>query len=62
MNNMFKIGEKMLDELKVIIKSLKLWIMMVGVVLILMLYNVIFLSLMWDFYGNIKNLFVVVVN
>lgn len=62
MNNMSKIGEKMLDELKAIIKSPKLWITMAGVALIPTLYNVIFLSSMWDPYGNTKNLPVAVVN
>ncbi|HFE9462033.1 TPA: YhgE/Pip domain-containing protein, partial [Streptococcus agalactiae] len=52
----------MLDELKAIIKSPKLWITMAGVALIPTLYNVIFLSSMWDPYGNTKNLPVAVVN
>lgn len=40
MNNMSKIGEKMLDELKAIIKSPKLWITMAGVALIPTLYAI----------------------
>ena len=52
----------MLAELKALLKSLKLWITIIGVSLIPALYNLIFLSSMWDPYGNVKNLPVAVVN
>ncbi len=44
----------MLAELKALLKSPKLWITIIGVSLIPALYNLIFLSSMWDPYGNVK--------
>ncbi len=52
----------MLEELKAILKSPKVWITMIGVALVPTLYNVIFLSSMWDPYGNVDKLPVAVVN
>lgn len=52
----------MLEELKVLIKSPKIWVTMIGVALIPALYNLSFLGSMWDPYGNIDNLPVAVVN
>jgi len=52
----------MLAELKALLKSPKLWITIIGVSLIPALYNLIFLSSMWDPYGNVKHLPVAVVN
>ncbi|MCE2266381.1 YhgE/Pip domain-containing protein [Streptococcus thermophilus] len=52
----------MLAELKALLKSLKLWITIIGVSLIPALYNLIFLSSIWDPYGNVKDLPVAVVN
>lgn len=52
----------MLEELKALIKSPKLWVTMIGVALIPALYNLSFLGSMWDPYGNVENLPVAVVN
>lgn len=52
----------MLAELKALLKSPKLWITIIGVSLIPALYNLIFLSSMWNPYGNVKHLPVAVVN
>lgn len=52
----------MLAELKAVLKSPKLWITIIGVSLIPALYNLIFLSSMWNPYGNVKHLPVAVVN
>lgn len=52
----------MLEELKALIKSPKLWVTMIGVALIPALYNLSFLGSMWDPYGNVDNLPVAVVN
>jgi len=57
-----KLGENMLEELKALIKSPKLWVTMIGVALIPALYNLSFLGSMWDPYGNVENLPVAVVN
>lgn len=59
---MSKLGENMLEELKALIKSPKLWVTMIGVALVPALYNLSFLGSMWDPYGNVKNLPVAVVN
>lgn len=52
----------MLEELKAILKSPKLWVTIFGVSLIPMMYNVIFLSSMWNPYGKLDKLPVAVVN
>ena len=52
----------MLEELKALIKSPKLWVTMIGVALVPALYNLSFLGSMWDPYGNVENLPVAVVN
>ena len=52
----------MLEELKAILKSPKLWVTIFGVSLIPMMYNVIFLSSMWNPYGKLDQLPVAVVN
>jgi len=57
-----KLGENMLEELKALIKSPKLWVTMIGVALIPALYNLSFLGSMWDPYGNVDDLPVAVVN
>lgn len=59
---MSKLGENMLEELKALIKSPKLWVTMIGVALVPALYNLSFLGSMWDPYGNVENLPVAVVN
>lgn len=59
---MYKKGERMLTELKAVLKKPMLWITMVGVALVPALYNIIFLSSMWDPYGKISDLPVAVVN
>mgnify|MGYP002730264227 CR=1 FL=1 len=59
---MSKLGENMLEELKALIKSPKLWVTMIGVALIPALYNLSFLGSMWNPYGNVENLPVAVVN
>jgi len=57
-----KLGENMLEELKALIKSPKLWVTMIGVALVPALYNLSFLGSMWDPYGSLNNLPVAVVN
>lgn len=52
----------MLTELKAVLKKPMLWITMVGVALVPALYNIIFLSSMWDPYGKVSDLPVAVVN
>ena len=52
----------MLEELKALIKSPKIWVTMIGISLIPALYNLSFLGSMWDPYGNVDNLPVAVVN
>lgn len=59
---MSKLGENMLEELKALIKSPKLWVTMIGVALVPALYNLSFLGSMWDPYGNVDDLPVAVVN
>lgn len=52
----------MLDEWKAIVKRPILWATMIGLALIPALYNVIFLSSMWDPYGQVDQLPVAIVN
>ncbi|MBF0787090.1 MULTISPECIES: YhgE/Pip domain-containing protein [unclassified Streptococcus] len=52
----------MLEQMKHILKKPSLWIVMIGVACIPALYNLSFLTSMWDPYGNVKNLPVAVVN
>ncbi|MCB5036352.1 YhgE/Pip domain-containing protein [Streptococcus mutans] len=52
----------MLTVLKAVLKKPMLWITMVGVALVPALYNIIFLSSMWDPYGKVSDLPVAVVN
>lgn len=52
----------MLEELKALIKSPKLWVTMIGAALVPALYNLSFLGSMWDPYGSLDNLPVAVVN
>ena len=52
----------MLREWKAILKKPSFIIVMLGVSLIPALYNLIFLSSMWDPYGNVSRLPVAVVN
>ena len=52
----------MFKEWKAIFKKPTFIIVMIGVALIPALYNVIFLSSMWDPYGKVSNLPVAVVN
>lgn len=52
----------MLEQLKYVLKKPSLWIVMIGVACIPALYNLSFLTSMWDPYGNVKNLPVAVVN
>lgn len=52
----------MLTELKAVLKKPMLWITMVGIALVPALYNIIFLSSMWDPYGKVSDLPVAVVN
>lgn len=52
----------MLEELKALIKSPKLWVTMIGVALVPALYNLSFLGSMWDPYGSLDSLPVAVVN
>lgn len=52
----------MLEEVKAILKKPTLWVTIFGVSLVPMLYNIIFLSSMWDPYGNVNHLPVAVVN
>lgn len=51
-----------MKKLKIICRNPVLWITMLGVAFIPALYNLSFLSAMWDPYGNLKNLPVAVVN
>lgn len=62
LDNVYKIGDNMLEELKALIKSPKLWVTMIGVALVPALYNLSFLGSMWDPYGSLDNLPVAVVN
>ena len=59
---MFKKGETMFKEWKAIFKKPTFIIVMIGVSLIPALYNIIFLSSMWDPYGQVSDLPVAVVN
>ena len=52
----------MLTELKAVLKKPMLWITMIGIALVPALYNIIFLSSMWDPYGHVSDLPVAVVN
>lgn len=59
---MFKKGEAMFKEWKAIFKKPTFIIVMIGISLIPALYNIIFLSSMWDPYGQVSDLPVAVVN
>ena len=59
---MFKKGETMFKEWKAILKKPTFIIVMIGISLIPALYNIIFLSSMWDPYGQLSDLPVAVVN
>ena len=59
---MFKKGEVMFKEWKAIFKKPTFIIVMIGISLIPALYNIIFLSSMWDPYGKLSDLPVAVVN
>ena len=59
---MFKKGEAMFKEWKEIFKKPTFIIVMIGISLIPALYNIIFLSSMWDPYGQLSDLPVAVVN
>ena len=59
---MFKKGEYMFKEWKAIFKKPTFIIVMIGISLIPALYNIIFLSSMWDPYGQLSDLPVAVVN
>ena len=59
---MFKKGESMFKEWKSILKKPTFIIVMIGISLIPALYNIIFLSSMWDPYGQLSDLPVAVVN
>ena len=59
---MFKKGETMFKEWKAIFKKPTFIIVMIGISLIPALYNIIFLSSMWDPYGQLSDLPVAVVN
>ena len=59
---MFKKGEDMFKEWKAIFKKPTFIIVMIGISLIPALYNIIFLSSMWDPYGQVYDLPVAVVN
>ena len=59
---MFKKGETMFKEWKAIFKKPNFIIVMIGISLIPALYNIIFLSSMWDPYGQLSDLPVAVVN
>lgn len=52
----------MLEQIKYALKKPSLWIVMLGVACIPALYNLSFLTSMWDPYGNVKQLPVAVVN
>lgn len=56
------LGEKMLEELKALIKNPKLIITMIGVALVPALYNLSFLGSMWDPYGRVNDLPIAVIN
>ena len=59
---MFKKGETMFKEWKAIFKKPTFIIVMIGISFIPALYNIIFLSSMWDPYGQLSDLPVAVVN
>ena len=59
---MFKKGDNMFKEWKEIFKKPTFIIVMIGISLIPALYNIIFLSSMWDPYGQLSELPVAVVN
>ena len=59
---MFKKGEDMFKEWKAILKKPTFIIVMIWISLIPALYNIIFLSSMWDPYGQLSDLPVAVVN
>jgi len=59
---MFKKGGNMFKEWKAIFKKPTFIIVMIGISLIPALYNIIFLSSMWDPYGQLSELPVAVVN
>ena len=59
---MFKKGVTMFKEWKAIFKKPTFIIVMIGISLIPALYNIIFLSSMWDPYGQLSDLPVAVVN
>lgn len=59
---MCKKGENMFKEWKAIFKKPTFIIVMIGISLIPALYNIIFLSSMWDPYGQLSELPVAVVN
>ena len=59
---MFKKGETMLKEWKAILKKPTFIIVMIGISLIPALYNIIFLSSMWDPYGQLPDLPVAVID
>ena len=59
---MCKKGENMFKEWKAIFKKPTFIIVMIGISLIPALYNIIFLSSMWDPYGKLSELPVAVVN
>ena len=59
---MFKKGEAMFKEWKTIFKKPTFIIVMIGISLIPALYNIIFLSSMWDPYGQLSDLPVAVID
>ena len=59
---MFKKGEAMFKEWKTILKKTTFIIVMIGISLIPALYNIIFLSSMWDPYGQLSDLPVAVID
>ena len=59
---MYKKGDNMFKEWKAIFKKPTFIIVMIGISLIPALYNIIFLSSMWDPYGQVSELPVAVVN
>ena len=59
---MFKKGETMFKEWKAIFKKPTFIIVMIGISLIPALYNIIFLSSMWDPYGQLPDLPVAVID
>lgn len=52
----------MLEELKTLLKSPKLWVTIIGVAFVPALYNLSFLGSMWNPYGRVDDLPVAVVN